>query len=70
MSKLNENNVETDDPSWGLIRIGKSALPLKKDSLTLEYAVEEVNVYFLDSGIKYSHPDLLGRAELGYVDRL
>ncbi len=63
--------TQTDSPtaSWGLDRIDQRGLPLSSSFTYATYA-ESVTVYILDSGIKFDHPDLGGRAVSGpdYVD--
>jgi len=52
-------------PDWGLDRIDQRSLPLSK-SYTYSSAGSGVNVYIMDTGIRYSHTDFGGRAHFAF----
>ena len=52
-------------PDWGLDRIDQRSLPLSK-SYTYSSAGSGVNVYIMDTGIRYSHTDFVWRAHFAF----
>lgn len=52
------------DATWGLDRIDQRTLPLS-DSYTYTTTGDDVTVYVIDSGIRYSHQEFGSRARLG-----
>jgi len=60
------DDVEKNPPSWGLDRIDQAALPLDG-----QYAYagngSGVNVYIIDSGIDFAHPEFEGRAAAAFT---
>ncbi|MBF2464330.1 S8 family serine peptidase [Listeria welshimeri] len=66
MSDINGKIDGNSMVSWGLNRIQNhknSSLDRNKE-VTLNGS--DVNVYFVDTGIQYSHPDYAGKAQLGF----
>lgn len=53
------------NPDWGLDRLDQRSLPLS-DSYTSSTSGSGVNAYIIDTGIRYSHSDLGGRAHFAF----
>ena len=53
------------DPTWGLDRVDQAALPLDKN-YHYEQTGAGVTAYIIDTGIRLSHSEFGGRAELGW----
>ena len=53
------------NPDWGLDRLDQRSLPLS-DSYTYATSGSGVNAYILDTGIRYTHTDLGGRAHFAF----
>lgn len=53
------------NPDWGLDRLDQRSLPLSK-SYTYATSGSGVNAYIIDTGIRYSHTDLGGRAHFAF----
>jgi subtilisin family serine protease len=58
--------TQTDPPSCGLDRIDQPALPLDNSYSYPSRAGAGVDVYMVDTGIDYDHPDLKPRAKPGF----
>ncbi|HZE66476.1 MAG TPA: S8 family peptidase [Sporichthyaceae bacterium] len=56
---------EPNPPSWGLDRIDQHALPLDNDYTYAETG-KGVTAYIIDTGIRSTHQDLVGRVLPGY----
>ncbi|MBY8850476.1 S8 family peptidase [Saccharothrix longispora] len=56
--------TQAPTPSWGLDRVDQAALPLD-NSYTYPNEGEGVTAYIIDTGIRFSHGDLAGRATSG-----
>lgn len=52
--------VQQNSPSWGLPNVSNSSPDYKYPSVA-----GDINVYVIDSGVDYNHPDFEGRASLG-----
>ena len=52
-------------PDWGLDRVDQRSLPLS-NSYTYATSGSGVNAYIIDTGIRYSHTDLGGRAHFAF----
>ncbi|KAJ3416221.1 subtilisin-like serine protease [Chytridiales sp. JEL 0842] len=50
---------------WGLRRLNNPSLPLPTTYTYPQSAGENVDVYIIDSGVRVSHPDFEGRAQIG-----
>ena len=57
--------TQTNPPSWGLDRIDQRNRPLD-NSYTYPNTASNVRAYIIDTGIRFSHADLGGRATSGY----
>ncbi|MFI5734089.1 trypsin-like serine protease [Kribbella sp. NPDC051587] len=57
-------DTQNDPPNWGLDRIDQRDLPLDK-KYTYPNDGAGVNVYIVDTGIRYSHQEFEGRAKFG-----
>ena len=57
--------TETPTPSWGIDRIDQHNLPLN-NSYTYPNNGSGVTAYIIDTGIRFDHVDLGGRATTGY----
>jgi PKD repeat protein len=62
--ELSLESTQTNPPSWGLDRIDQRNLPLDA-SYTWSSNGANVNVYVIDSGIRFSHVEFGGRAVPG-----
>jgi len=62
--EVNVAGTQAPAGSWGLDRIDQTDRPLS-NSYTYNNGGEGVNVYVIDSGIRYSHADFGGRARFG-----
>jgi subtilisin family serine protease len=58
-------DTQTNPPSWGLDRIDQRNLPLNS-SYTYPSTATNVHAYIIDTGIRFSHNDLGGRATSGF----
>jgi subtilisin family serine protease/subtilisin-like proprotein convertase family protein len=58
-------DTQTPTTSWGLDRVDQRALPLD-NTFTYPRVAPNVRAYVLDTGIRFSHTDLGGRAVSGY----
>jgi subtilisin family serine protease len=56
--------IQSNPPSWGLDRIDQRDLPLD-DSYTYDFDGTGVTAYILDTGIRPTHNDFVGRASVG-----
>jgi subtilisin family serine protease len=57
--------TQSPTPSWGLDRIDQHALPLNS-SYTYPTVASGVRAYIVDTGIRFAHTDLGGRAVSGF----
>ena len=57
MSDINEKNDVNSMFSWGLNRIQNYKNSSLKRNKEVTLKGSDVNVYFVDTGIQYSHPD-------------
>jgi subtilisin family serine protease len=57
--------TQTNPPSWGLDRIDQRQLPLS-NSYSYQNEGEGVDVYIIDTGIRFDHQEYYGRAVSGY----
>ncbi|MBB5873303.1 subtilisin family serine protease [Allocatelliglobosispora scoriae] len=57
--------TQSPTPSYGLDRIDQRALPLT-NSYTYSTTASNVHAYIIDTGIRFSHADLGGRATSGF----
>jgi subtilisin family serine protease len=62
------SGTQTNPPSWGLDRIDQRNLPLN-NSYTYPNTASNVHAYIIDTGIRFTHTDLGGRATSG-VDEI
>src|SRR5262249_56809534 len=60
--------TQPNPPSWGLDRIDQRNLPLD-NSYTFPTTASNVHAYIIDTGIRFTHTDLGGRATSG-VDEI
>ncbi|NED08079.1 S8 family peptidase, partial [Streptomyces sp. SID6648] len=58
--------TQSSPPSCGLDRIDQRALPLDGSYSYPRSAGRGVDVYVIDTGIDYDHPELRPRAEFGF----
>ncbi|MDQ7906983.1 S8 family serine peptidase [Phytohabitans sp. ZYX-F-186] len=58
-------DTQNNPPSWGLDRIDQRNLPLSS-SYTYPTTAPTVHAYIIDTGIRFSHSDLGGRATSGF----
>ncbi|XP_072041447.1 aqualysin-1-like [Amphiura filiformis] len=56
---------QANPPSWGLDRVNQENLPLD-DLYNYQYTGSGINVYVIDTGIRYTHVDFGGRAKFFY----
>jgi proprotein convertase subtilisin/kexin type 9 len=63
-----EQTYHMSAPEWHLDRIDQSSLPLDKTGYCPKYTGRCVDIYILDSGIRYSHSEFRGRAKYGGFD--
>ena len=63
-----EQTYNISAPEWHLDRIDQRNLPLGGAPYNSQYTGEGVDIYILDSGIKYSHSEFGGRAVYGGFD--
>lgn len=63
-SELLPATSQLNPPSWGLDRIDQASLPVD-NSYTYSRTGAGINVYIIDSGIRYTHQTFGGRAFLG-----
>ncbi|MGW6442117.1 S8 family peptidase [Lentzea sp. NPDC055074] len=56
---------QPNPPSWGLDRVDQTSLPLDS-KYSYSTGASNVTAYVIDTGINYSHNDLVGRAEFGF----
>ncbi|MBB5868177.1 subtilisin family serine protease [Allocatelliglobosispora scoriae] len=58
--------TQPNPPNWGLDRIDQRALPLNREYRYDDTAAGQgVNVYIVDTGIRFTHGEFEGRAKLG-----
>lgn len=62
---LHATGTQVDPPSYGLDRIDQRALPLSRSYATTSQGAG-VTAYVIDTGIRYDHRDLGGRATPGF----
>ncbi|KAJ3194797.1 serine protease, partial [Dinochytrium kinnereticum] len=57
--------VQTNPQAWGLRRISQPDLPLPADFTFPDSAGTDVDAYIIDTGVRISHPEFVGRAIIG-----
>ena len=63
-----EQKYRISRPEWHLDRIDQRKLPLDRKNYCPEYSGAGVDIYIVDSGIRYSHEEIEGRAKYGGFD--
>ena len=57
---------QLNPPSWGLDRVDQRDLPLDNKYVYIRKAGKGVDVYIIDTGMRFTHQEFTGRASSGY----
>ena len=64
-ARVTATGVQPNPPSWGLDRVDQRDLPLDNTYNYVDSAGSGVDIYVIDTGIRFSHNDFGGRATSG-----
>jgi len=65
-ARVQAAKVQPNPPSWGLDRVDQRDLPLNSKYAYIRKAGKGVDVFIIDTGIRFTHNDFGGRATSGF----